>query len=498
VPRKPFPLNHAQHDRAVGALLSTAVGDALGAGHVPTTPDASAGPVGITAPGEWTDAAATAIAVAEIASFDTNLTAPQRLDDLVQRWAWWARTAKAVGPQTAAVLAAIDGDAAGHVAGVVGAEKFHDAAAALYVDTGGTLDATCLTRAVPIALASLGPQDESSAIRTARTLCGLTHAGPDAAEATVLLTLAIRHAVLTGELDIGIGLPHLEANRRDVWSARIVETEWAQQADVAQATDDVVGVLQAAWSAITTTPVPQQDPRNGIFRADHLRLALEAAVRGGGHTATVGAVTGGLLGAAYGASAIPWQWRTIVRGWPGLRAHGLSGLADKIVNGGEPCRLPSIGWWRDEPDPRLYPHDDGVWIGVAARLEKLPPDIEAVVSLRPVPDEDMPAGVLHLEVRLADDAGNETGADAHLDFVLLDTVRAIEALRAAGVTVFLHGHATRSRAPAVAALYGARRAGIDIDQALAEVCAVLPDANPGDPLRAALHRLSPATERSAR
>ena len=220
MPREPFPLSHAQHDRAVGALLATAVGDAVGAGHVPTTPPAGDGPVGITAPGEWTDAAATAIAVAEIASFDTNLTAPQRLDDLVRRWAWWARTAKAVGPQTAAVLAAIDGGAAGDATGDadrdVDAEKFRAAAAALHDNTGGTLDATCLTRAVPIALASLGPQDESSAIRAARTLCGLTHAGPDAAEATVLLTLAIRHAVLTGELDIGIGLPRLEANRRDV------------------------------------------------------------------------------------------------------------------------------------------------------------------------------------------------------------------------------------------------------------------------------------------
>jgi len=491
VPREPFNLNPVQRDRAVGALVATAAGDALGAGYR-LKPPLTGERVdmigrGAYAPGEWTDTTATAIAVAEIASFTVDLTVAQRLEDLVQRWAWWARTAKSVGPQTAAVLAAIDGETDDL------ARKLRDAAAALHADTGRTLDATCLTRAVPIALASLGPQDESSAIRTARTLCGLTHAGPDAAEATVLLTLAIRHAVLTGELDIGIGLPHLEANRRDVWSARIVETEWAQLADVTQpdVTGDVVGVLQAARSAITTTPVPRQDPRSGIFRADHLRLALEAAVRGGGHTATIGAVAGGLLGAAYGASAIPWQWRSIVRGWPGLRAHGLSGLADTIVNGGDPRRLESIGWWRDEPNPRRHPHDDGVWIGVAARLERLHPDVDAVVSLRPIPDEDMPAGVLHLELPLDNDA-------AHLDFVLLDAVRAIEALRAQGMTVFLHGQDTRSRAPAVAALYGARRAGIDIDQALTEVCAVLPDANPGDPLRAALHRLSPATERSTR
>ena len=102
----------------------------------------------------------------------------------------------------------------------------------------------------------------------------------------------------------------------------------------------------------------------------------------------------------------------------------------------------------------------------------------------------------------ADDAsptsGDAAGANAHLDFVLLDTVRAIEALRTAGVTVCVHGHGTRNRAPAVAALYGARRAGIDVDQALAEVCAVLSDADPADGFRAALRRLAPTTDRSTR
>jgi ADP-ribosyl-[dinitrogen reductase] hydrolase len=66
-------------------------------------------------------------------------------------------------------------------------------------------------------------------------------------------------------------------------------------------------VLQGAWSAITTTLIPQDDPASGVFRVDHLRLALDAAVRGGGDTDTVAAIAGGLLGAAYGASAVPAQ-----------------------------------------------------------------------------------------------------------------------------------------------------------------------------------------------
>ncbi len=503
MPREPFPLNAVQRDRAVGALLATAAGDALGAGYALRPPIPAGDPVdmigrGAYAPGEWTDATAMAIAVAELASVSGNLTAPQRLDDLVRRWGWWARTAKSVGPQTAAVLAAIPGDCTDSAA-----QAFRDTAAALYADTGRTLDGTCLTRAVPVALVTLDPADERSAVRTARTLCALTHAGPDAAEATVLCTLAIRHAVLTGELDLRIGLAHLDEDRRELWSQRIAEAEGSRPADFADATDDVVAVLQAAWSAVTTTAVPQQDPGAGVFTADHLRLALEAAVRGGGHTDTVAAVAGGLLGAAYGASALPWQWRPILRGWPGLKAHGLAGLADKIVNGGDPCRIRGFGMWRDKPDPRRHPHDDGVLIGVGARLEKLP-KVEAVVSLCPISDEDMPTGVIHLEVRLAaeagdrfaNDSGDDASANAHLDFVLLDTVRAIEALRADGITVFVHGRETRNRAPVVAALYGARRAGIDVDQALADVCEVLPGAEPTNEYLAALHRL--AGERSIR
>ncbi|MGI8870183.1 MAG: ADP-ribosylglycohydrolase family protein, partial [Mycobacteriales bacterium] len=106
---------------------------------------------------------------------------------------------------------------------------------------------------------------------------------------------------------------------------------WADRFDAAaSATPDafahngwVVEALQGAWSAISGTPVPAEDRAAGIFRGLHLRLALEAGVRGGRDTDTVAAIAGGLLGAAYGASAVPATWRRIVHGWPGLRARGL-------------------------------------------------------------------------------------------------------------------------------------------------------------------------------
>jgi ADP-ribosylglycohydrolase len=82
----------------------------------------------------------------------------------------------------------------------------------------------------------------------------------------------------------------------------------------------VVQALQAAWSAIATTDEgPGQLPRT-----------LDAAVRCGFDTDTVAAIAGGLVGAAYGASAVPSEWRQLLHGWPGIGARELADLATTI------------------------------------------------------------------------------------------------------------------------------------------------------------------------
>jgi ADP-ribosyl-[dinitrogen reductase] hydrolase len=113
--------------------------------------------------------------------------------------------------------------------------------------------------------------------------------------------------------------------------------------------------------------------------------------------------------------------------------------------------------------------------------------VDAIVSLCRVKDEDLPAGVKQLDVRLID----RKGENDHLDFVLLDTVRAIEQLRVEGRTVFVHCVQPYSRTPAIAALYGAGKKGVDIDEALDDVMAVLPGAEPNSAFHAALRRLQP-------
>jgi protein-tyrosine phosphatase len=130
-----------------------------------------------------------------------------------------------------------------------------------------------------------------------------------------------------------------------------------------------------------------------------------------------------------------------------------------------------------------------VWLADVAALQGLPPGVDAVVSLCRVNDDDLPVGIEQIDIRLIDIV--DPDANPNLDFVLTDTVRLIEQLRNEGRTLLLHCVACQSRTPTVAALYGARRRSITIDEALSDIVEVLPQAWPNDEFRQALLRLHP-------
>ena len=176
-------------------------------------------------------------------------------------------------------------------------------------------------RTAPIALAYL--HDPQGMAQAAASVSALTHHDRNAGEACQLWCAAIRHGVLHGTLD---GLPaaveDLPPGRRAYWRERLAEAEAHPPAHFTN-NGWVVAALQGAWSAITHTPIPDPDPAAGVFPASHLQHALEAAVRGGNDTDTVAAIAGGLLGAVWGASAVPLAWQRAVHGWPGYRARDL-------------------------------------------------------------------------------------------------------------------------------------------------------------------------------
>ncbi|OBB77114.1 ADP-ribosylglycohydrolase family protein [Mycobacterium sp. 852014-52144_SCH5372336] len=471
------------NDRVEGVLLATAAGDALGAPYEfkpPRGPDLEVEMVGGGGwrPGEWTDDTSMAIAIAEVAATGADLRDETAQDAIVRRWLGWSRSAKDIGIQTSSVLRAAARD------GVITAASARAESEKYHRRSGRSAGNGSLMRTAPVALAYL--DDEGAMVEAARTVSELTHFDPDAGDACALWVCAIRHTVLTGKLDVRVGLRHLNARRRELWAKRLDEAEAAPPAAFPN-NGWVVTALQAAWSAISTTPVLEDDPVNGVFRADYLRLALDAAVRAGYDTDTVAAIAGGLLGAACGASAVPAAWRVQLHGWPGITAHGLVSLASAIGRKGEPDEF-DFSYPNSSVDTCVrHPYDDGVLLGGVGVLRRLPAEVDAVVSMCRLADEDMRADMPHLEVRLIDRP--ERDENPHLDFVLLDTVRVIEQFRREGRTVLVHCVGAYSRTPTMGALYGARLRGISGDEALRDVLQVLPNAHPNTAFRSALRRL---------
>src|SRR4029077_1720437 len=212
-------LTTAQLDRACGVLLGTAAGDALGAAYEfgpPRGPELEVAMVGGGSfgwePGEWTDDTSMAIAIAEVAATGADLREEEALDARVRRWHEWSMHAKDVGVQTRSVLSR-----AGRRG--ISAQTARTESAELHRVTGRTAGNGSLMRTAPLALAYL--DDEAALVEAARAVSELTHWDSEAGDACVLWSLAIRHAILTGQLDARIGLQHIDADRREKWASRL-------------------------------------------------------------------------------------------------------------------------------------------------------------------------------------------------------------------------------------------------------------------------------------
>lgn len=464
--------NSTTLDRIAGVLVGTACGDALGAGYEfgsPMEDDFAVsmiggGPFGFD-PGEWTDDTSMAIAIAEVAATGTDLREAFAQDAIVERWLGWAEVAKDVGSQTSAVFR--------------GASQRRTATAATesarlhHERTGRSCGNGALMRTAPVALAFL--DDPDGLANAARSISSLTHFDPESGDACVLWCFAIRHAVLNAQIDVRIGLDWLPAQRRSLWLKRIEVAERSRPRDFDR-NGWAVQALQAAWSAIITTPVPADDLTAGDFSARHLQLALEAVVRGGRDTDTVAAIAGGLLGARWGVSAVPVPWQRLLHGWPGLRYRDLVKLA---VAAAEPVSQEQVldyTYLHRHSTLTPHPHDPGIILGGVNGLNEISSEVDAVVSLCRMGERYRPQGISDgnlIEIWLIDSTDPTDNSNPY--FVLNQAAQAVISLREEGRTVYLHCAAGQSRTPVVAALVGARMMNIEPALALNEVVEALPD-----------------------
>ncbi|KQU58094.1 ribosylglycohydrolase [Rhodococcus sp. Leaf278] len=300
-------LSDIQSDRARGVLLGTAVGDALGAGYEfgYPSPEAEIDMIGggsfDWAPGEWTDDTSMAVCVARA------LETGGDVDDIAENFrAWFAQDPPDVGNQTRSVLSQTTRTGAEMTA----------VAASLPGRTGGN---GSLMRTAPVALAYL--DGAAGCLAAASRISALTHSDPRAGDACQLWSHAIRYAVLHGTYDgIAEFLDEAAAEVRDYWRPLVLQAQVGEPAGFSH-NGWVVHALQTAWWAIHRS-VDAERP---------LSAALELCVRAGGDTDTTAAIAGGLLGARWGASAVPSEWRNIVHGYPGLRADDLDRITSKII-----------------------------------------------------------------------------------------------------------------------------------------------------------------------
>jgi len=324
-------LTDEQVDRAVGVVLGGAVGDALGVPYEFATPPAptelaamTGGGLGDFAPGEWSDDTSMAVAIAEVAATGADLTTRDALDEVARGFLrWYADGPADIGIQTAEVLRL---SSAAVRRGEPPGKALHREAAAYAAGHPRSAGNGALMRTGPVALAHL--DDRDTLAEAARRVAQLTHAEPLAGDSCVLWCEAIRVAVLEAEIDVRRGLDLLPDDRRGQWAGWLddaldLDRNRAEPVPGARFTPNgfTVTALQAAVAAVATTPVSDR----------HLEEALHNAVRIGSDTDTVAAIAGALLGARWGASAVPATWRHVVHGWPSRTGDELVELARRTV-----------------------------------------------------------------------------------------------------------------------------------------------------------------------
>lgn len=459
-------LSPEQQDRAAGALLGLALGDALGAGYEFGPPVEAAsvdmiggGPFGWE-PGQWTDDTEMAICVGRVAAVTPDLDHPAALSAVGDALLGWALEARDIGVQTRAVLEAARSTA-----------ELTTVARARFERGERSAGNGSLARTAPVALACLG--DDHALAEVPMLVSGLTHGDPVAGEACVLWSVAIDRAVRTGRLDgVRDGIELLAPARQGQWSDVLNEAEHKEPADFSP-NGYVVHALQAAWSVVVHD---LSAPFGDVARR---------AVAGGDDADTVGAIVGQLVGAASGASTLPFRWTRRLHGWPGWRAGDLVRLGAAIAR--------REGDWSTPWEPGDFPpvvvalaDDPDVLIGNIEALATV--DADAFVSLCRLRSEQV-RPPYHHEVWLVD---HPTAMPARsLDAALVQAVEAIESYRREGWRVFVHCVSGVSRTGAVAALYLARLLGRSGVEALERVRAVRPTIDPNPGLVAALRRLAP-------
>jgi ADP-ribosylglycohydrolase len=175
-----------------------------------------------------------------------------------------------------------------------------------------------LMRTNPAILPYLGRRAQGAHV--VRSIGGLTHADPMAMDAVVLWSLLVEQAIHSGT-DFDLAKAAADAvnylhSRQHEWLRIIGDARTKSPYDFRHNLA-VVPAFQAALSTVAHT----------LELGAGYEFGVQLAIDIGGDTDTIAAIAGGLLGAIYGASAVPGDWDVKLHGWPGLNGAELERLA---------------------------------------------------------------------------------------------------------------------------------------------------------------------------
>lgn len=435
----PRNIDPAQMQRAVGALVGQAVGDALGAfaefgpagqysERFPSpvltgTGEMIGGGVFGWAPGEFTDDTQMAVALAEsIVAYRGKFDPAHTFD----RFAAWVQGARDVGSTTSAALRS--------------GQPWHKAAETGHSLSGQSGGNGGVMRVVPVGIAGVrwGRIDTwVIAFDQAR----LTHFDPGVGVGAMVVAELVRSAIVSGEFDkyahirvesFGVlpGIPTDECKRY----AELLSPKWSPFTHDGPSNGSAwTCVAQAVWAVRSTRSF-----------AD----AVITAINLGGDTDTVAAVTGAIAGAVYGLQGIPSRWVSAVNGslrrpngtvveYDAMKLHDLA----RMLLGLNPAG-------RTEPEaPRGPGMVATARSGAAVHAANLggatmSPIEMAVVSMCVV-DDRFKGRDHRREVYMRDNEGDLQ--NPMLGFAVRDAVDAIDAFTAEGHDVVVHCHGGRSR-----------------------------------------------------
>jgi ADP-ribosyl-[dinitrogen reductase] hydrolase len=443
-PLDPRSLTRRQLHAILGALVGTAIGDALGAPFefdepgtyfrtfptpvVSGTGELIGGGSFNWAPGEFTDDTQMALALAESlvdGKFDPETT--------WTHFKAWAETAHDIGNTTRVSLSNSDY--------ITAAEEAH-----AYL--GQSAGNGSVMRIVPIAIAGVRWGAPKTA-KIARQQSDLTHYEEGASYGAAIVAELIRRIIISGSFDDSFVdiLDIVSGPQHDIY-ADMLSDQWNPTLPGYAGNGSVwTCIAQAIWCVRNTSSFEE---------------AVTTAVNLGHDADTVAAVTGAIAGALYGIQQIPSRWTTYVNG--------------------------SVR----QPDGTIKKYTIGTLLDTAHRLLGLPPKretpLESVIkptmlhdagifasNMTGAPSADSSMGVIslcrtygrleHLPYRREFYLIDKDARNTHLQSIVKDAVDSIEAFLREGREVLIHCHGGRSRTGLILKAWYMRHENVDHDAA---------------------------------